>query len=72
MLKRLTITFEEGERTALQEMAREALRDPKTQVRFLVREEAQRRGLIPADALETKNLAAYRSDKLTRDDQNPT
>ena len=48
MIQRLTISFTPDERKALQAMAEKDFRPPKDQLRWLLREEAQRRGLLPA------------------------
>ena len=47
MLKRLTITFTPDEREALDRLAQTDVRPVKEQVRFLLRAEAERRGLWP-------------------------
>jgi len=47
MLKRLTITFTEAERTALDQLAQQDTRPVKEQVRVLVVQEAQRRAMWP-------------------------
>ena len=46
MLPRLTISFEPEEQLALQRMAEEDFRPPKDQLRWLLRQEAQKRGLL--------------------------
>jgi len=53
-LRRLTVTMTEGEREALDRLARQDLRPVKSQIRWLVTQEAQRRGLLDA----TKTPAA--------------
>ncbi len=53
-LRRLTVTMTEGEREALDRLARQDLRPVKSQIRWLVTQEAQRRGLLDA----TKTAAA--------------
>lgn len=54
MFARLTVTLAEDERVALQRMAEDECRYPREQLRFLLREEAQKRGLlvIPATVQE--------------------
>lgn len=47
MIQRMTISFSPEERRALDELARTELRPVKDQVRLLVRQEAERRGLWP-------------------------
>ncbi len=47
MLRRLTITFTQEEREALARLAQADVRPPKEQLRFLIRSEAEKRGLWP-------------------------
>ncbi len=47
MVKRLTIDLTEDERQALVKLAQADMRPAKDQVRFLLRLEAERRGLWP-------------------------
>ncbi len=47
MVSRLKILLEQDELNALLEMARGELRPPDEQVRFILRQELQRRGLLP-------------------------
>ena len=47
MLTRLTISFTPEEREALQAMAESDFRPPKDQLRYLLRQEARERGLLP-------------------------
>ncbi len=47
MLNRLRVTLKQDEYSGLIEMAREELRSPDEQMRFLLRQELQRRGLLP-------------------------
>lgn len=58
MVNRLKLTLEQAEYTALVKMALGELRSPADQVRFILREEAQRRGLLPADAPAINSDAA--------------
>ena len=46
MLPRLTISFEPEEQVALQRMAEQDFRPPKDQLRWLLRQEAQKRGFL--------------------------
>lgn len=46
MFSRMTITLAEDERLALNRMAAAECRFPKEQIRYLVRQEAERRGLL--------------------------
>jgi hypothetical protein len=60
MYTRMTVTFAEEERKALQAMAERDFRYPKEQLRYLLRAEAERRGLLPATEqprTETKETA---------------
>lgn len=63
MLKRMTVSFTLEEREALDRLARQELRPPKEQVRFLLRAEAERRGLwpvvpvVPAQPVDVKYAA---------------
>lgn len=50
MVNRLTVTLEQPEYTALLEIADKELRNPADQVRFVLRQELERRGLLPAAA----------------------
>jgi hypothetical protein len=52
MITRLTVSFTPEERQALQAMAETDIRPPKEQVRWLLRQEAKRRGLL--SSLETQ------------------
>ena len=47
MIPRLTISLTPEEREALERMVEADFRPPKEQIRWLVREEARRRGLLP-------------------------
>jgi hypothetical protein len=48
MFSRVTITLSEDERTALVSMAGNDYRQPQEQLRYLLRTEAQKRGLLDA------------------------
>ena len=50
VLKRLTITLNQDERDALTRLCQVDLRPPKETVRFLLRAEAERRGVSPLPA----------------------
>lgn len=63
---RITVPLDTSEATALRHMAETDCRPPHDQMRYLLRTEGQRRGLIPAD--EQKKVA-YKADKQPRDDQ---
>jgi hypothetical protein len=58
MLRKLTITFSPEEREALDRLAQQDLRPAKDQLRLLVREEAQRRGVWPPKQPERKTQPA--------------
>jgi hypothetical protein len=46
MFSRMTITLSEDERTALVQMAGNEFRRPQEQLRYILRTEAQKRGLL--------------------------
>lgn len=50
MLSRLVITLNEAERNALQAIAASELRDMREQVRFILRSDLERRGLLSDDS----------------------
>lgn len=63
MLRRLTISFTEEERNALQQMAEYDFRPPKDQMRWLLRQEAQKRGLLLAhDTQEAQAVQDNRNE----------
>jgi hypothetical protein len=66
---RITVPVTSAEREALVKIAEIECRDPREQLRYMLRAEAQRRGLIEPEISATKRMAAYRSDGQTRDDQ---
>jgi len=47
-VSRITVSLGDDERAALGRMAAEDTRYPKQQIAWLIRQEAQRRGLLPA------------------------
>ena len=49
MVSRLTLTLEQHEYSALLKMAIEELRDPSDQVRYILLQELERRGLLPTN-----------------------
>lgn len=69
MMARVTVCLEESERAVLQQMSELDCRPPRDQIRYLVREEANRRGLFNSNERETKNLAVP-GDKAHKNDQN--
>jgi hypothetical protein len=48
MVTRVTVTLEQPEYTALLEVAGKELRNPADQVRFVLRQELERQGMLPA------------------------
>ncbi|MBN1889461.1 MAG: hypothetical protein JW850_15815 [Thermoflexales bacterium] len=46
---RITIALEQRERAALMQLARQELRDARDQVRHILRQELERRGLLPTE-----------------------
>ncbi len=65
----ITIPLTSQERRSLFRIAASECRDPSEQLRFLLRREAQQRGLLTDAFSGLKKLAAIRSDEQTRDDQ---
>jgi hypothetical protein len=55
MAGRIVINLEPEERSALGKLAGEELRDPREQVRFILRQELERRGLIDAKKAKASN-----------------
>jgi hypothetical protein len=53
MLSRLKLVLEQDEFAALYQMARAELRTPSEQARYMLRQELQRTGLLPAETPET-------------------
>ena len=66
---RITVPVTTAEREALVKIAEAECRDPREQLRFFLREEAQRRGLIDSNVIGAKRKAAFGCDEHTRDDQ---
>jgi len=48
MVTRLTVTLEQSEYSALLRVSESELRDPRDQIRFVLRQELERRGLLQA------------------------
>ena len=46
---RLTISLREQERTALRALAEQEFRDPRAQAALIIRQELERRGLLPPE-----------------------
>ena len=63
---RITVPLTTADRTVLLDIAEMECRDPREHLRYLLRRDAQERGLL-RNGLKTK--AAIRSDEQTRDDQ---
>jgi len=57
-MSRITVPLSDKEREVLAQMATEALRDPRDQIRWILRAEAERRGLWPA-ALLSENQHSH-------------
>lgn len=49
-MQRISITLNSEETAALIAYAQQSLRHPREQVRYVLRQELQRRGLLPADS----------------------
>lgn len=56
-MDRITIPLSDKEREALAQMATEALRDPRDQIKWILREEAERRGIWPPAFLSEKPVS---------------
>lgn len=71
MMARVTVCLEENERAALQQMSEFDCRPPRDQIRYLLREEASRRGLFNGVVKsDTNRKAASRDTGMsTRNDQ---
>lgn len=54
-MMRITVPLSDKEREVLAQMATEALRDPRDQIRWILREEAERRGIWPAVLSENQH-----------------
>jgi hypothetical protein len=54
MATRLMITLNNDEAVALGQMADQDLREPREHLRFLLQEEARKRGLLPANQCPEK------------------
>jgi hypothetical protein len=54
-MTRIVILLDKDERRALDRLALNELRDPRLQVRYLVRTELERRGLLQASPAEDSN-----------------
>lgn len=54
MVSRIMVTLEKEERSALSDLARCELRDIRDQVRFLIRQELERQGLLAYKTLPIK------------------
>ncbi len=63
---RITVPLTSDDRTVLLDIAEMECRDPREHLRYLLRRDAQERGLLNSGL---KEKAAIRSDKQTRDDQ---
>jgi hypothetical protein len=61
MLNRLTVSFTAEESEALERMSMEDFRPPKDQIRWLLREEAQRRGLLSKEVAEASDTPSAMS-----------
>ena len=66
---RITVPLSANERQALLTLAEHECRDPREHMRYLLREELQRRGLIERTVTGSKRMAAFECDEHTRDDQ---
>lgn len=62
-MRRLTVLMTEIERDVLAEMARRAYREPRDQLRVILRQEAQRQGLLPSEDMQAHNLSTDAGSK---------
>ncbi len=68
MMTRIMVTLEGNEPAALATMARKDLRDPREQLRYLLRREAQALGLLPDErVIGAQEKAASKFDEQTQD-----
>jgi hypothetical protein len=65
---RIVVPLSTDERGALIKIAEVECRDPRDQLRYMLREEAQRRGLIECETV-LKASGRPHGDEHTRDDQ---
>lgn len=55
-LSKVTITITPEEKAALIDLAQAELRDPREQLRWLLKEAAERRGILPPAPLKTSEV----------------
>ncbi len=65
----ITVPLTTLERRSLLRIAQIECREPSEQLRFLLRRDAQERGLLASPSSGLKEKAAFKSDGQTRDDQ---
>ena len=57
-MMRITVPLSDSEREVLAQMASQEMRDPRAQIRWILREEAERRGIWPP-AIISENLHSH-------------
>ena len=60
MVKRLTLTLEQPEYSALLKVAMAELRNPQDQARYILRRDLENRGLIPSESQQVVRGSALR------------
>ena len=55
-MTRITVPLTDEERKALAQMASQELRDPRAQIKWILREEAERRGIWPAAPIKVSEV----------------
>ena len=56
-MTRITVPLSDKERDVLAQMASQELRDPRAQIKWILREEAERRGIWPPALLSEKPVS---------------
>ena len=55
-MTRITVPLSDEERSALAQMASQEMRDPRAQIRWILREEAERRGILPPALIKASEV----------------
>lgn len=55
-MTRITVPLSDEERKALAQMASAEMRDPRAQIRWILREEAERRGILPPAPIKVSEV----------------
>jgi hypothetical protein len=59
---RIVLTLDAREKGALNTLAKQELREPREQARFILRQELERRGLLPDDRQPETAVKGVRND----------